>query len=186
MLEIVAHDDQLRDTSLVLDLELYHGAVRDNQETTNCGIILHRSRVSISSNGSTREHLAQAVDGGSSPTNRIPSKDFLWQSIYLPFVCQKILSFMQGPKHRSSLSLHKRKSPWGWDHNGAYQDRGADCRHSHKKSQQSKVREVSRGARHGLQDNIEKKFALRGGVERSQGNLLQCSTLCKSKIITME
>ena len=31
MLEIVGHDDQLRDTSSVLDLELYHGAVRDNQ-----------------------------------------------------------------------------------------------------------------------------------------------------------
>ena len=31
MLEIVAHDDQRRDTSSVLDLELYHGAVRDNQ-----------------------------------------------------------------------------------------------------------------------------------------------------------
>ena len=31
MLEIVAHDDQLWDTSSVLDLELYHGAVRDNQ-----------------------------------------------------------------------------------------------------------------------------------------------------------
>ena len=30
MLEIVAHDDQLRDTSSVLDQELYHGAVRDN------------------------------------------------------------------------------------------------------------------------------------------------------------
>jgi len=28
---IVAHDDQLQDISLVLDLELYHGAVRDNQ-----------------------------------------------------------------------------------------------------------------------------------------------------------
>ena len=39
MLEIVAHDDQLRDISSVLDLELYHGAVRDNQETTNSGII---------------------------------------------------------------------------------------------------------------------------------------------------
>ena len=31
MLGIVAHGDQLHDTSLVLDLELYHGAVRDNQ-----------------------------------------------------------------------------------------------------------------------------------------------------------
>ena len=31
MLEIVAHGNQLHDTSLVLDLELYHGAVRDNQ-----------------------------------------------------------------------------------------------------------------------------------------------------------
>ena len=31
MLEIVAHDDQLRDTSSVLDLELFHGVVRDNQ-----------------------------------------------------------------------------------------------------------------------------------------------------------
>ena len=34
----------------------------------------------------------------------------------------------------------------------------------------------------GVQDNIEKKFALRGSVERSQGNILECSTLWKSKI----
>ena len=31
MLEIVGHNNQLRDTSSILDLELYHGAVRDNQ-----------------------------------------------------------------------------------------------------------------------------------------------------------
>ena len=31
MLEIVGHDDQLLDTTSVLELQLYHGAVRDNQ-----------------------------------------------------------------------------------------------------------------------------------------------------------
>ena len=63
------------------------------------------------------------------------------------------LVFYARTKHiESSLSLHKRKGPWGWDHNGAYQDRGADCRHSHKKSRQSKVLKISRSTRHGLQD----------------------------------
>ena len=155
------------------------------QETTNCGIILYRSRVSISSNGSTRKHLAQAVDGGSSPANRIPSKYFLWQYIFYSFGRKSYLS-CKDQAHRSSLSLHKRKGPWGLDHNGAYQDRGADCWHTHKKSQESKVREVSWGTRHGLQDNIEKKFSLRRSVERRQDNFLEWSTLCKSKIFIME
>ena len=61
------------------------------------------------------------------------------------------LVFYARIKHiESSLSLHKRKGPWGWDHNGVCQDRGIDCWHTHKKSQQSEVREVSRGTRHGL------------------------------------
>lgn len=106
-------------------------------------------------------------------------------SIFHSFVRKSYLS-CKDQTHRSSLSLHKRKGPWGWDHNGAYQDRGADCRHSHKKSQQSKVREVSRGTRHDLQDNIEKMFAFRGSVERRQVNLLEWFTLCKNNIFTME
>ena len=126
-------------------------------------------QVLVSSNCSTREYLAQAINGRPSPTDRLASKNFLWQLIFYTSSRKSYLS-CKDQAYRSSLPLHKRKGSWGRDWNGSQQDRWANYQYTHERIRLSKAKfEKNREAL-----DMVCRTAIKGSLHWGESWILHC------------